>query len=403
MNSFELRSALSLAGIFALRMLGLFLILPVFAVHAKGLPGGDDATLVGLAIGIYGMVQAFLHIPLGLLSDRIGRRGVVVGGLVLFVIGAEVAAFKDDLWWIIAGRAIQGAGAVSAVVTAWLADLTREEIRTRSMALIGGSIALSFALSLVLASPLYQGLGMSGIFNFMAILGALAVLLALKGVPSQKDQEHKPQRQRGDWMIVLKRPELLRLNFGVLVLHASQVAMFMVIPRLLVDAGLVVERHWSIYLPVVLLSFVVMAPLLMKAERSGKLKLLFIGAITCMICAQLYFSFIVQTESIKSISLGIGLLIFFVGFNLLEALQPSLVSRLAGNFKGTALGVYNTTQSIGLFLGGVLGGWLLSHWGSVGVFHVDIVLLGLWLIMTWSMTELPSRDSSKSISKGNEK
>jgi len=402
MNSFELRSALSLAGIFALRMLGLFLILPVFAVHAKGLPGGDDATLVGLAIGIYGMVQAFLHIPLGLLSDRIGRRGVVVGGLVLFVIGAEVAAFKDDLWWIIAGRAIQGAGAVSAVVTAWLADLTREEIRTRSMALIGGSIALSFALSLVLASPLYQGLGMSGIFNLMAILGALAVLLALKGVPSQKHQEHKSQRQQGDWMIVLKRPELLRLNFGVLVLHASQVAMFMVIPRLLVDAGLVVERHWSIYLPVVLLSFVMMAPLLMKAERSGKLKLLFIGAIACMICSQLYFSLIVQTESIKSISLGIGLLIFFVGFNLLEALQPSLVSRLAGNFKGTALGVYNTTQSIGLFLGGVLGGWLLSHWGSVGVFHVDIVLLGLWLIMTWSMAELPSRGSSKTSSKGNE-
>lgn len=394
MNSFELRSALSLAGIFALRMLGLFLILPIFSIHAKTLPGGENATLVGLALGVYGMVQAFFHIPLGLLSDRIGRRGVVVGGLVLFVIGAEIAAFKDDLTWIIAGRAIQGAGAVSAVVTAWLADLTREEIRTRSMALIGGSIALSFALSLVLASPLYRSLGMSGIFNLMAVLGALAVLLALKGVPNKEVIEPASKKEKGDWLHVLKRPELLRLNFGVLVLHASQVAMFMVIPRLLVDAGLSVDRHWSIYLPVVLLSFFVMAPLLMKAERSGKLKLLFLGAIVCMICSQIYFSVLVQTENTQSLSLGIGLLIFFVGFNLLEALQPSLVSRLAGNFKGTALGVYNTTQSIGLFLGGVLGGWLLGRWGGSGVFHADIVLLGLWLIMTWSMAELPSRDKS---------
>lgn len=391
MNSFELRSTLSLASIFALRMLGLFLILPIFSIHAKGLPGGDSGTLVGLALGIYGMVQAFFHIPLGLLSDRIGRRAVVVGGLILFVLGAEIAAFKDDLLWIVVGRAIQGAGAVSAVVTAWLADLTREEIRTRSMAIIGGSIALSFALSLVLASPLYKSLGMSGIFNLMAILGALALIVALKVVPSKEKAEPAPQKSKGDWLIVLRRPELLRLNFGVLVLHASQVAMFMVIPRLLVASGLPVDEHWTIYLPIVLLSFVIMAPLMMKAEKLGKLKALFIGAIICMICSQIYFSVVSQVGKIQSLTLGMGLLIFFVGFNLLEALQPSLVSRLAGDFKGTALGVYNTTQSIGLFLGAVLGGWLLGNWGGAWVFHVDIVLLVLWLIITWSMAELPGR------------
>jgi predicted MFS family arabinose efflux permease len=315
----------------------------------------------------------------------------VVGGLVLFVLGAEIAAFKDDLLWITVGRAIQGAGAVSAVVTAWLADLTREEIRTRSMAIIGGSIALSFALSLVLASPLYKSLGMSGIFNLMAILGALALIVALKVVPSKEKAEPAPQKSKGDWLIVLKRPELLRLNFGVLVLHASQVAMFMVIPRLLVSSGLPVDEHWTIYLPIVLLSFVIMAPLMMKAEKSGKLKALFIGAIICMICSQIYFSVVSQVENIQSLTLGMGLLIFFVGFNLLEALQPSLVSRLAGDFKGTALGVYNTTQSIGLFLGAVIGGWLLGNWGGTWVFHADIVLLVLWLIITWSMAELPGR------------
>lgn len=391
MNSFELRSALSLASIFALRMLGLFLILPIFSIHAKGLPGGDNATLVGLALGIYGMVQAFFHIPLGLLSDRIGRRGVVVGGLVLFVLGAEIAAFKDDLLWITVGRAIQGAGAVSAVVTAWLADLTREEIRTRSMAIIGGSIALTFALSLVMASPLYKSLGMQGIFNLMAVLGALAVIVALKVVPTKEKTEPTPKKEKGDWLRVLKRPELLRLNFGVLVLHASQVAMFMVIPRLLVASGLPVDEHWTVYLPIVLLSFVIMAPLMMKAEKTGKLKALFIGSIICMIGSQIYFSVVSQLENTKSLTLSIGLLIFFVGFNLLEALQPSLVSRLAGDFKGTALGVYNTTQSLGLFIGGVFGGWLLGNWGGASVFHADIVLLVLWLIITWSMAELPGR------------
>ncbi len=390
MNSFELRSALSLASIFALRMLGLFLILPIFSLHAKGLPGGDDATLVGLALGIYGMVQAFFHIPLGLLSDRIGRRAVVVGGLVMFVVGAEIAASHDDLYWIIAGRAIQGAGAVSAAVTAWLADLTREEIRARAMALIGGSIALTFALSLVLASPLHKAFGLSGIFNLMAILGAIAVFVALKVVPTMAG-ERLPAKKASNWREMLLRPELLRLNFGVLVLHASQVAMFMVVPRLLDAAGLPLDQHWSIYLPVVFISFLIMAPLLMRAEKQGKIRRLLITSIVVMMISQIYFSTILGMEIKGTYYFAIGLLIFFVGFNLLEALQPSLVSRLAGDLKGTALGIYNTTQSLGLFVGGLVGGWIISHWGTNSVFHVDIVLIGVWLIIAWSMSEVPGR------------
>lgn len=393
MNSFELRSALSLAGIFALRMLGLFLILPIFSLHARGLPGGDDATLVGLALGIYGMVQAFFHIPLGLLSDRIGRRAVVVGGLVMFVLGAEIAASHDDLTWIIAGRAIQGAGAVSAAVTAWLADLTREEIRARAMALIGGSIALTFALSLVLAAPLHKAFGLTGIFNLMAILGAVAIFVTLKVVPNNPENYVKPVI-KSNWRQILSRPELLRLNFGVLVLHASQVAMFMVVPRLLDAAGLPLDRHWSIYLPVVLISFLIMAPLLMRAEKQGKIRVLMITAIVIMMISQVYFSLILGLEVKSTYFLAFGLLTFFVGFNLLEALQPSLVSRLAGDYKGTALGIYNTTQSLGLFVGGLAGGWLISHWGADSVFHIDIVLIGAWLIIAWSMSEVPGRQKS---------
>lgn len=393
MNSFELRSALSLASIFALRMLGLFLILPIFSLHAKGLPGGDDATLVGLALGIYGMVQAFLHIPLGLLSDRIGRRAVVVGGLVMFVVGAEVAGSHDDLYWIIAGRAIQGAGAVSAAVTAWLADLTREEIRARAMALIGGSIALTFALSLVLASPLHKAFGLSGIFNLMALLGAVAVFVALRVVPSKPNEEIKPINTT-NWREMLVRPELLRLNLGVLVLHASQVAMFMVVPRLLDAAGLPLDKHWAIYLPVVFISFLIMAPLLMRAEKQGKIRSLLISSIIVMMLSQVYFSAILGMDLKGTYYLAFGLLVFFVGFNLLEALQPSLVSRLAGDLKGTALGIYNTTQSLGLFLGGLVGGWIISHWGSGSVFHVDIVLIGVWLIIAWSMSEVPGRQKA---------
>ena len=225
MNSSELRSSLSLSGIFSLRMLGLFLILPIFSLHAHGLPNGDNATLVGLTIGIYGMVQAFFHIPLGILSDKVGRRIIVIGGLGLFVIGAIVAASHDDLYWILVGRAIQGAGAISAAITAWVADLTREEMRTRAMALIGGSIAISFAISIVIASPLYETLGMPGIFWMMAFLGVIAIFVAWKVVPTAPISiAPTPQGTSSNlsrFMKVLKDPELLRLNIGVLILHTS--------------------------------------------------------------------------------------------------------------------------------------------------------------------------------------
>jgi predicted MFS family arabinose efflux permease len=395
MNSSELRSSLSLASIFALRMLGLFLILPIFSLHARGLPGGDNATLVGFTIGIYGMVQAFFHIPLGILSDRVGRRSVVLAGLCLFILGAIIAASHDNLYWILAGRAIQGAGAISAAISAWVADLTREEIRTRAMALIGGSIAISFALSIVIAAPLYQYLGMSGIFWMMAILGVLAMYVAWRVVPDSHfegaTQPNDNSNNKSRFLEVVNDSKLLRLNFGVLILHASQVAMFMVIPKMLVNNGVPLSSHWRVYLSALIASIFVMAPMLMRAEKKNRIALLLKVAILLMVLAQIYFGFIFYGKQINNWTIIFGLFIFFIGFNLLESLQPSLVSRLSGGNRGAALGVYNTTMSLGLFLGGFMGGWIYGHLGIQAIFEIDAALLFVWLIMTLRMPEFPPK------------
>jgi len=389
MNPSELRSTLALAGIFGLRMLGLFLLLPVFSIYAHGLPGGEHALWVGLTLGIFNIVQACFYIPLGRLSDRIGRKPVVFWGLTLFVAGALICAARDDLIWIAVGRGIMGAGAISAAISAWVADLTREQVRTRAMALVGGSIALSFALSLVIAAPIYRVIGMGGIFIILAILGVLAMGVTYFVLPNNKPESRLAQAPLKD---VFFRPELMRLNAGVFVLHATQVAMFLVVPRLLVQAGLPLSSHWEIYLPVVLLSFCFMAPILIMGEKRQKLRPVLLIAIVLLLIAECAFT---QAGSIMAIAAA--LLIYFVGFNLLEALQPSLVSRFAKESKGTALGVYNTTQSIGLFSGAVIGGWLMDSHGQLSVFVMGGVLLLCWLIIAWSMQDLPAKVVDSSI------
>lgn len=383
MNPSELRSTIALAGIFGLRMLGLFLLLPVFSLHAHGLPGGEHALWVGLTLGIFNIVQACFHIPLGRLSDRIGRKPVVLWGLSLFVAGALICAAQDDLLWIAIGRGVMGAGAVSAAISAWVADLTREQVRTRAMALVGGSIALSFALSLVVAAPIYRFISLSGIFIVLAILGIAAILVTYFVLPSSEPEVNTQQDSLKE---VFFRPELMRLNLGVFILHATQVAMFLVVPRLLVQAGLPLASHWEIYLPVVLMSFFFMAPILIFGEKKQKLRTIFLLAVLILLLAEFLF-----TKIFSVISIAIALLVYFVGFNLLEALQPSLVSRFAKESKGTALGIYNTIQSIGLFSGAALGGYLMDSHGDLSVFVTCAVLLICWLIIAWSMSEMPAK------------
>jgi MFS family permease len=386
MTPLELRAGLSLASIFALRMLGLFLILPVFAVAAARLPGGDNLTLVGIALGAYGLTQALLQLPFGMASDRYGRKPVIVFGLLLFAAGSFLAAAAPDIYWTILGRALQGAGAISAAVTALAADLTREQHRTKVMALIGSSIGLMFAFSLVAAPALDAIIGLSGLFVLTGLLALAAIWLVLRVVPDPPPAEHHELEPVG-FRTVLFDGQLLRLNFGILTLHFIQMAMFIVVPGALVaSGGIPVAAHWKIYLPVVLASFVLMLPPIFYAERRARIKPVFVGAVFVLLLAQggfLYGSGLFN-------ALVANLVVFFVVFNILEATLPSLVSRIAPpQAKGTALGIYNTTQSLGLFLGGAAGGWLAQHFGASGIFGVGIVLALLWLGVAATMQAPP--------------
>ncbi|MGV8891895.1 MAG: MFS transporter [Burkholderiaceae bacterium] len=385
MTGAEIKSTTALASIFALRMLGLFLILPVFAIHAKTLPGGDSAFLIGLAMGIYGLTQSFGQIPLGIASDKYGRKPIIIIGLILFAIGSFIAAAADSMLWVIIGRAIQGAGAISAAVTAFIADSTREEHRTKAMALVGGSIGLTFAFALVASPLLYKFVGMGGIFALTGILSVLGILVVLYLVPAAPAQP----AERVPFSVVLRNSELMRLNYGVFALHLMQMAMFVVVPPALVKySGLPVAEHWKIYLPVVLASFIVMLPPIFIGEKKGKMKQVFIGAIVLLLCVQLgMWQFLTHPMVL------IGLLFaFFVAFNIMEASLPSLVSRIAPPAaKGAALGVYNTLQALGLFCGGALGGLLKQVAGPSSIFILGAVLTAGWLIIAVNMQNLPRR------------
>ena len=388
MTPLERRASASLAAIFALRMLGLFLVLPVFALEAARLPGGDDPARVGLALGIYGLTQALLQMPFGMASDRWGRKRVIVAGLAVFVLGSLVAAAATTLGMLTLGRALQGAGAVSAAVTALLADQTRDEVRTKAMALVGASIGLMFALSLVLAPWLTALVGLSGLFVVIASLALLGMATVIWVVPPEPAL-HAPA-ERGHWSEVLRHPALLRMDFGVFVLHSVQMAMWVAVPGLLVQAGLAKAQHWWVYLPAVLGSFVVMGGVLFPMERRGRLRGAFLVAIGLIALVQAALVWlVVGTPSV--LALGALLFVFFCGFNMLEASQPSLVSRLApASLRGSALGVYNTLQSLGLFAGGLAGGALLKHLGAGPLFAVCGLACLAWLIVAWPM-QAPGR------------
>jgi predicted MFS family arabinose efflux permease len=380
----ERRASFALAGLFAARMLGLFLLLPVFAVAALGVAGGDDPARVGLALGMYGLTQACMQIPFGLASDRWGRRPVVLVGLFLFVLGSVICALSNDIFWITIGRAIQGSGAISAAITAWLADATRPEVRTRAMAMVGGSIGLSFALALV-AAPLIVGAGgLSGLFWSIALLGVVCLAVARFVVPVVPLAAKPAQPARA--MQVFTHADLLRLNFGVFCLHLIQVAMFVVVPPLFIKlGGLSSAELWKVYLPVIFGSFIFMVPMIFVAEKKRAHRAMLRLAVAGLVVVFALLPWASQGFYL----LAVGLTAFFVMFNVLEALQPSLVSRVAPpELKGLALGFYNTAQAAGLFLGGSLGGILVVWGGASAVFWAACALSALWLLVTWGLRPL---------------
>ena len=390
MTRAEIRSSSSLAAIFALRMLGLFMLSPVFAIYAKNLSGGNNPLLVGLALGMFSLVQAFFQIPLGMASDRLGRKPVIVAGMLMFVIGAVICAESTSLFGVMLGRGIQGLGAISAAITALIADSTREEHRTKAMAMVGGSIGISFALAMVIAPVLFESVGMPSMFGMMAAAGLAAIAVVLWVTP---DAPALPV-QRVPFSNVLKNRELMRLNFGVFVLHFAQMAMFVVVPAALVRvAEIPLASHWKVYLPVMLVSFVAMLPAIIVAEKYAKMKQVFLIAISLLLVVQLGFWQCME-HPVALIALLFG---FFIAFNTLEASQPSLVSRIAPPAaKGAALGVYNTLQALGIACGAAAGGVMSKFASAPTIFALCAGLTVIWLIIAFNMPEIPRRSAPQS-------
>ena len=388
MSSGETRAASGLALVFAFRMLGMFMVLPVLATYGMDLAGATPA-LIGLAIGAYGLTQAFLQIPFGVISDRIGRRPVIYGGLVIFAIGSVVAAQADSIWGVIAGRILQGAGAISAAVMALLSDLTREQNRTKAMAMIGMSIGVSFAVAMVVGPLLTRAFGLHGLFLATGLLALVGIVLVAFVVP--KATAHTRHREsgvaRGEMLATLKHPDLLRLDLGIFVLHSILMASFVALPLALVErAGLPKEQHWWVYLTALVVSFFAMIPFIIYGEKKRKMKRVLLGAVATLMLVELFFW--AFGDGLKA--LVIGTVVFFTAFNLLEASLPSLISKVSpAGGKGTAMGVYSTSQFLGSAMGGILGGWLFQHGGLGVVFIGCAALCALWLAIAVTMREPP--------------
>ncbi len=393
MTPAERRASTGLASIYGLRMLGLFIILPVFALYAEHLPGGQSHLLMGIALGAYGLTQAILQIPAGWLSDRYGRKPVIYASLILFALGSFIAASADNIYWVIAGRVVQGAGALNAAVMALTADLTREEHRTKAMAMIGITIGITFSISMVLSPLLNSVIGVPGIFAMTGVLALLAMGVVKWVIPDPAITRFHSDTEAswGHFAEVLRNKELLRLDFGIFSLHAILMSVFMQVPFVLKRDGLEVGQHWYVYLPVMLIAFALMVPPIVIAEKKAKMKQIFMLAIFLAMCAQALLMF--AQNSLWGVA--IALLLFFTAFNVLEATLPSMISKIAPlAAKGTAMGVYSSVQFLGAFCGAAVGGALMQYVGGNAVFVLAIVLLLVWLVVASGMNP-PAAVSTK--------
>jgi MFS family permease len=384
---FERRVVASLAALYSFRMFGLFMLLPVLALYGADYEGSTPF-LLGLALGAYGFSQALLQIPFGIASDRIGRKPVILAGLIIFIMGSIVAAQAETMVELIVGRLLQGGGAISAAVMALLIDLTSEQNRTKAMATIGASIGVSFSVALTVGPLMAAWGGMSSIFWLTAVLGAAGIYILYKVIPSVK-REARPVRETGTVPVLLwqtlKNPELMRLNLGIFSLHFILMANFMVLPQTLVEQlDISRDYHGVLYFPLLALAFVVMLPFVIVAEKRRKIKPVFLGAVGLLVLMELA---LIKAPPSLPLTLG-AMFLFFVAFNLLEATLPSMVSKIApAGSKGTATGIYSTCQVLGVFSGGALSGWLLQHVGLTAPLLLGAVLAAVWLLVAWFMRQ----------------
>jgi MFS family permease len=392
LNSLEKRAAVSLALIFSMRMLGLFMLMPILAIYGQDL-SGVSPLWIGLAIGAYGLTQAIFQIPMGWLSDRFGRRRIIVTGLLIFAVGSLIAGFSSSIEMVTLGRAIQGMGAIASAVLALASDVTREEQRPKVMAVIGMCIGMSFALALVIGPMIAKSHGLEGVFFVTAAMAMVGILIVLTLVPVSYTRARSAEvtADRGEIKSMLFHPQLLRLDFGVMVLHMMMTSLFIAVPVILSRDGLHIEDHWQVYLPVLLLSFVCMVPMIIIAAKKQLEKKFFLVAIGMLVTSSLVMAL---TDALWPVILL--MFMFFVGFNFLEASLPAHVSRLSpAGQKGTAMGVYSSSQFLGAFLGGVSGGYLAESLGFSYLFAANAAIALLWFLFATGM-QLPA--SSKRVS-----
>ncbi|HEI8867391.1 TPA: MFS transporter [Serratia odorifera] len=387
MTPLERRATWGLGTVFSLRMLGMFMVLPVLTTYGMALNGASEA-LIGIAIGIYGLAQAIFQIPFGLVSDRIGRKPLIVGGLLIFALGSAIAAVSDSIWGIIIGRALQGSGAIAAAVMALLSDLTREQNRTKAMAFIGISFGITFAIAMVLGPIVTHSLGLHALFWMIAALALAGIVITLVVVPSA--DSHILNREsgivRGSFSKVLSNSRLLKLNFGIMCLHILLMSSFVALPLAMEKAGLAASQHWMVYLVTMLVSFAAVVPFIIYAEIKRRMKQVFMGCVAVLFCAEVLLWF--SGQHLWGIIAGVQL--FFMAFNVMEAILPSLISKESpAGYKGTAMGVYSTSQFIGVAIGGSLGGWLYGLQGAGAVFIAGAVIAAIWFVVSSTMKEPP--------------
>lgn len=383
MNATERRAIVSLSSIMGLRMIGLFMVLPVFSLYAKQLEGATPA-LIGLAMGIYGLSQALFQIPFGALSDRFGRKPIIMAGLMIFALGSLLAGMAHSITLMIIGRALQGIGAVGSTIMALMADLTREDQRTKAMAIAGITIGFSFSLAMFIGPILTKWLSVSNLFYLAAIFGLFGIIVLYYSVPTSATlswhRDTEPEFK--SFIKLLVNPELTKLNTGIFILHAIFTASFIAIPISLSHGGLEANEQWHIYLPTLLAAFILSLVCIGMSEKQQQIKSYFLGGIAAIALSELLMW--ASTDNLLFVSLGICL--FFAGFSLLESFLPSLISRTApAARKGSALGIYSCSQFLGIFIGGVLGGWLYGKFSFSGVYLFCVTLALIWFALACLM------------------